>query len=48
MSKKPYYTITTKEELTHVAYIEIHDSDSGSAREQQHDVNKNNEASFIS
>ena len=47
MSKKPYYTLTTKEELTHVAYVEIHDSDSGSAKEQQ-DVRKNNEASFIS
>ena len=39
--------LTTKEELTHVAYIEIHDSDSGSAKKQQ-DIRKNNEASFIS
>ena len=38
--------LTTKEELTHVAYIEIHDFDTGSANEQQ-DVRKNNEASFI-
>ena len=28
MSNKAYYTLTTKKEMTEVAYIEIHDSDS--------------------
>ena len=48
MSKKLYYTLTTKEEMTEVTYIEIHDSDSssaGSAKEKQ-DLRKDIEASY--
>ena len=47
MSNKVYYTLTTKEEMTEVAYIEIHDSDSNSAGslEEKQDLRK--EASYI-
>ena len=49
MSKKPYYTLTTKEKMTEVAYIEIHDSDSSSAgsAEEKQDFRKDIEASYI-
>ena len=49
MSKKPYYTLTTKEEMTEVTYIEIHDSDSSSAgsAEEKQDLRKEIEASYI-
>ena len=46
MSKKEYYVIKTKEELTEVNYVEIFDSDSGSSKEQQI-VTKDDQASYI-
>ena len=47
MSKKLYYTLTTKEEMTEVAYIEIHDSDSSSAGNAEEKQDLRNEASYI-
>ena len=47
MSKTGYYAVKTKEEKTAVDYIELFDSDSGSAKDQPV-VTKENEASFIS
>ena len=48
MSKKPYYTLTTKEEMMQVTYMEIHDSDSSSAGtgKEKQDIRKDIETSY--